>query len=201
MSTSYRLLAVSLCALLTVSAFSQTNASPAVPITGSASFFGSASASGPSGGGLTNINYSNNWIFLTGIGLFAGLPQTPATFNNFSFTGDGIGVSLSAPIFPLWSFTTGGNTYSFDLLSLSSGHTEAGAMAFTGAGTLHTTVPGFDPTPASFAMNGTGNNFQYTLSFVTNTAIPEPSSIVLAGFGLALCGAVARFRCRKPGAR
>ena len=196
MKISKGLLGYGICLFLIVAAFPHAQA---VPISGSASFLGTATASGPSGGGTTTINFSNNWNFLTGTGTFSGIPQTAATLHNFSFTGDGTSVNLSAQVLPLWSFTSGGNNYSFDLLSLSSGHTEAGSMAFTGAGTLHAT--NFDNTPASFGMTGSGTNFVYTLSFITNTAVPEPSTFALAGFGLALCGAVARFRGRKSGSR
>src|SRR6266480_717144 len=184
----YRLnLALIVSALLTIPSFSQLRAdfNPNAAINGSAGFGGTATASGPSGAGTTTITFSSNWNFLVGTGIYMGLPQTAATFNNFSFTGDGIGVVLNAPALPLWSFSTGGNNYSFNLLSLTNGHVESGAMSFTGTGTLFAT--GFDPTPGSFSMSGTGNNFFFQLSFVTNSAVPEPSSIALAGFGLALC--------------
>ncbi len=184
-------------AFLIIPAFSQLRAeAPTSAITGSASFFGSVTASGASGGGLTSITFGSNWSFVTGLGLYAGIPPgTPVAFNNFSFTGDGTGAVLTAPAMPLWSFSYLGNNYSFNLQGLTNGHTESGAMAFTGMGTLFAT--GFDATPASFSMSGTGTNFSYELSFVTNTAVPEPSSIALAGFGFALCGAVTYFRRRR----
>ena len=72
MRVSRRLLALSICALLTVGSFSQIHA---VPITGSASFFGSAAASGPSGGGSTSITFASGWTFEHGIGIFAGIPS------------------------------------------------------------------------------------------------------------------------------
>jgi hypothetical protein len=150
---------------------------PAAPISGSISFFGSSMASGPSGLGTTSITFASNWNFVTGTGTYSSiLSLTPATFNNFSFTGDGTAVSLTAPVPSLWSLSSGGNSYSFDLLSLGDGHVEQGSIAFTGSGLLHAT--GFDDTIGSFAMSGTGNDFVYTLSFVTNTAVPEATTLI-----------------------
>jgi hypothetical protein len=113
--------------------------------------------------------------------------------------GDGSAVVLLAPVNPLWSFMFGGNTYSFNLSSLTNGHVVSDALSFSGTGTLFAT--GFDPTPATFSMNGSGQNFSFDLSFVTNTAIPEPSSIALAGFGLALCGGMNWLRRRRGNLR
>ena len=139
--------------------------------------------------------FSPNWSFLVGTGTYNGIPQTSATFtSSFSFTGDGNGVVLSAPVIDFWSFTAGGNTYSFELSALTNGHVQSDRMAFTGAGTLFAT--GFDPTPATFSMDGTGENFSFQLSFVTNTAtgnasVPETGSTLL----LLSCSMVALLVC------
>jgi len=126
--------------------------------------------------------FSPNWSFLNGTGTYAAIPQTAATFtSSFSFSGDGNGVVLSAPIIDFWTFSSGGNTYSFELSALTNGHVQADQMAFTGTGTLFAT--GYDPTPATFSLNGTGENFAFQLSFVTNTAtgnsVPETGSTLL----------------------
>ena len=160
----------------------------AIPINGSIQFGGSATASGPSPGSPVNIIFANPWQVTGRLGDYSPVTVgTSATFNNFSFTGDGVGALLSAGVTPLWSFSFGGLNYSFDLASLSSGHTEAGSMAFSGNGTAH--IDGFDPTPAAWSMEGAGNNFNFEISFSTTTpvgAVPEGgTTMALFGIGLA----------------
>ena len=181
--------------VLTIAATSLFGQTPEALITGGPSFFGGASASGPDCDGCTvDISFSNNWVFLSGSGIYAGIPQTSATFTNFSFIREGPNVTLINPVPMFWSFTSGGNNYSFDLMALSSAHVESGAMAMTGTGVLH--VTGFDPTTGNFGMTGGGSNFVYQVSFVGN-AVPEPTPLALAGFGLAISGTVAYFRRRR----
>jgi len=146
-------------------------------ISGSISFFGSTMASGPSGQGTTTVTFGSNWNFITGTGVYSNiLFLTPATFSSFSFTGDGTSVSLTAPVISLWSLSYGGSSYSFDLLSLTNGHVDQSAMAFTGTGLLHAT--GYGDTVGTFGMNGSGNDFVYTLSFATNSAVPEAPGLM-----------------------
>ena len=194
MKKTKTILALVACGLLMGGAFSQVYAG--TPISGSISFFGSATASGSTGPGSTTIDFGNNWDFLTGTGIYTSiLFLTPATFTDFSFTGDGLAAALGGPVAPLWSLTYSGNTYTFDLLSLTSAHVDQGSMAFTGNGLLHAT--GYDNTAASFGLTGSGNNYVFTLSFTTDAAtVPEPNSAALVGVGLALCAAAIYYRRR-----
>lgn len=164
-------------------------------VTGSISFFGSSSVSGSSGSGLTLVNFGNDWHYIAGTGTYnAILPYTSAAFNGFSFTGDGTAAMLTAPDSPLWSITYSGITYTFDLMSLSSGHTQTDSMAFTGAGILHAT--GYNDTAGSFSLSGTGTNYSFQLTFDSNTAVPEPSTMALLGMSV-LAGGIFIYRRRK----
>ena len=175
------------CLVVTVVSIGQLRAVPNTIVTGSASFGGSRTASGASGVGLTTVFFAPGWAFQDGTGTFAGIMSQAATFaSSFSFTGDGNSVVLSAPITNFWPFTFGGNTYSFNLSGLTNGHVQSDVMAFSGTGTLFAT--GFDATPATFSINGTGpGDFTFQLSFVTNTATSTPdtgSTLLLMSFGL-----------------
>jgi len=159
----------------------------ATQITGSIIMSGTAMASGDSGSGTTTISFTNpGWTVLTGIGDYSSVTfGTPATLTAFSFTGTGTGATLSGPVMPEWTFTFGGNTYSFDLLSLISGTTTSGTMAISGSGIAH--ITGFDDTPASWALEGSGSNYVFNLSASTTTAVPDGGSAVSL-LGIALVG-------------
>jgi hypothetical protein len=193
-----RIFSVIGCLLLTFVAAGQLRADAIAltSISGSAAFKGSTFASGPSGGGQTTVNFNPDFIFLVGTGLYSGIPQTAATFApSFTFTGDGSGVVLSAPITNFWTFMFGGNTYSFNLQSLTNGHVQSDAMAFSGTGTLFAT--NFDPTFATIGITGSGTDFAFTLSFVSNSDTPVPENAASASelvLGLAMCGAMALLR-------
>src|SRR2546423_9779624 len=83
-------------------------------VTGDIGFFGAAAASGASPGFPVNISFTNpGWIVLS---VTAGSTYdangvvfgTPATFTNFSFTGDGATATLSAQVPAEWSFSLNG---------------------------------------------------------------------------------------------
>ena len=85
--------------LLSCGLFSQQ----AQAITGDIEFTGPARASGASTGGLVTISFKNPWHVLAGTGDYAAVTfGTPATFSGFSFTGDGTGATLTAPVNPQW---------------------------------------------------------------------------------------------------
>jgi hypothetical protein len=166
----------------------QTQATPATPITGSIEFFGSAHASGPSGPPDT-IHFDNPWNSLAGTGSYLTVPfGTATTFMDFTFTGDGTAATLVGTDTPIWTFTIGATTYSFDLLALTNGHVEPGAMAFSGTGIAH--ITGLADSSASFALQGAGTGFDFTLSSSTTATIPEGSTTVLLVLGLLLVGIV-----------
>jgi hypothetical protein len=168
----------------------QTNA---VPISGSIQFSGSANASGPSGGNPVTIHFLDPWQTVAGTGSYLTVPpMTLTTFNDFTFTGDGTGAMLLGPDRPIWTFTIGTTTYSFDLLALTNGHVQAGSMNFNGTGIAH--ITGLTDTPASFALEGAGTNFNFVLSSST-TSVPTPdggATVVMLAVGLVLVELVRR---------
>jgi hypothetical protein len=157
----------------------------ATPITGSIEFAGSTTASGPSGGAPVTMHFIDPWQTVAGSGSYAGIPAETATmFNDLSFIGDGIAATLLGPDMPIWTFTIGATTYSFDLAALTNGHVGAGMMDFSGTGIAH--ITGFDDIPASFALQGAGTNFDFILSSSTTATSTPEGGTTLAMLGLAL---------------
>jgi hypothetical protein len=157
---------------------------------------GFTSAHNPTGGGgvtqlggNTTVNFNNPLQVDFGNGDFTGLEGNNVTFTDFTF--DGSGALVGGPIVPLWTFTTGTATYSFDLLHLASATfmqaSGNNALAVSGEGIIH--ITGFQDTVATFSIQASGGGFTFDILRASNTAngqaVPDAGSAVsLLGLGL-----------------
>jgi hypothetical protein len=100
---------------------------------------------------------------------------TPATFQDFTFT------PFAGPVVPLWTFTSGPTTYSFDLTSVTAAFQDSTQIGLSGAGVLHVTGLGDTPADWDFTGNSGGTLFSFSAD---NVAVPEPITLGLLGLGL-----------------
>ena len=186
-------LSLTILSVIATGLFSFGPQAQAVPINGTVAFQGSGSYN--QAGPQTNIVFNNPMTVTMGTGNYVGTTGQSATFTNFSFTGTGNSAALVGTVTPLWTFTVGLITFSFDLTSLTSGTVTPAAggnpnsIAVSGKGTARET--GFDPTFATFALNGSGTGFTFTVvqssTTATGQAVPDGGSTV-ALLGIALLG-------------
>src|SRR6266404_218472 len=187
MKTSKILLAITAATVLGLGAAQATQINGTVGFTSAANTTGGTFNPALGGGGTVNFNNPLHVDF--GTDDYSTVPVgTDVNFASITFDGSG---NLTSTNVPEWTFTVGGTTYSFDLLSLSSasfqvsspGHPSA--LALMGEGTAH--ITGFDDTFATFALQGTGKGFTFTILQASNTAVPTPeggSALALLGLGL-----------------
>ncbi len=165
--TTIAILSAGICGLL-------IQAAQADPITGQINMGGTATLNSPSLGSAT-ADLGNSAVVISGTasGSYSGVPQGTSvpTFNGFAFTG--------ASVSPLWSFTVGSWTYSFDL---SSDHVVAQSdnfLALSGLGTLNITGTGspYVATPGEWTFQITDSQGSSTIdqfSFSgSNNPVPD----------------------------
>jgi len=169
----------------------------AVPITGTVRMSGNvtldsqnlASATTASfnnaGGGAGNVS--------SGTGAFAGTANAGVNFTGFKFAPL---ASQSTPVNPLWSFVSGGLTYTFALNNISDeGVSSVGGNQFLiidGTGTLNISGGGFDATPANWSFTVTDTSGGTSGSFIfgfaqSDTSTPDGGMTVMM-LGVALTG-------------
>jgi VPDSG-CTERM motif len=146
---------------------------------------GSSSATGASPGSPTiTVNFSSGWSVFAGNGVFSGTAGAAATINSYTFSGDGTGAVCTTCAETQWSFTSGGNTYTFTLQSLNNAHTTSGSIAASGVG--YAQVNGGAHLLGTWSQNGTGSGFLYGpgFTFVTTTVPDGGSAVALLGVAL-----------------
>ena len=123
-------------------------------------------------------------VFAGATGDFAGLDGQPAdVYNDFTFAP-----TASVPVTPLWS--VGG--FTFDLLSMTVVTQTSSLLQLTGTGVI--SHSSYTPTSVDWEFQGT-DVFDMRV-FVNSTSVPESSTLLLFGTGLAMVG-MGRYR-RNP---
>jgi hypothetical protein len=167
-------------------------AAQAVPITGSIDMSGTATLNSTFLGSATAATAFNAvTVGGTPTGTFTGTFGAPVTWGAFTWPSN-------VPVNPLWTFTFGGNTYSFDLAHVTVSSQSNFFLNLLGSGTLHAT--GFDDTPGlwSFSIsNPTGGphaNFQFTFqNSQTAAGVPDGgTTVMLLGSALTVIGLIRR---------
>ena len=115
-------------------------------------------------------------------GDYAGVPTgTLTTITPFSFNPSG------APVMPLWTFTVGATTYSFDATSITVDFQSSAFLNIEGTGVAH--ITGFSDTPGTWSFTDTGLGATPVFTFGgATTVVPEPSVTELAMMAAPLLG-------------
>jgi hypothetical protein len=162
-------------ALLIVSAALIASAKALPSITGDINFDGIAKTD------TGNLATATAFTSISGVsvvpvedGTYAGTTGAPATFTPFSFS--------AAAVTPLWTFTWGGVTYTFDATSVTVVTQIKGFLNLQGSGWAMAT--GYANTLGSWSITDTGK--QATVTFGSAATVPDSgATALLIGLGLA----------------
>jgi hypothetical protein len=108
-------------------------------------------------------------------GAYAGTAGTQVDFTPFTFS--------AGAVTPLWTFTVGAITYSFDATSIIIDEQKTNFLNLIGSGIAH--VTGYEDTVGTWSLTSTTQGAKFT--FGASTSVPE-GGLTAAMLGLGLLG-------------
>jgi hypothetical protein len=174
------------CMILAITGFALSSRASPIPITGSISFAGSTTINGTSF--VTATAFSSFQNVTVGApsalsGSYVGTSGATVTMTPFIWSPP----TASTPVNPLWTFVSGGDTYSFDLSVLHVDYASTTGLLLSGLGTAYITGSGLD----FLATTGTWNLSSQTLgqsSFTFSSTTTVPNSVPDGGTTATLLG-------------
>ena len=162
--------------------------SQAVPITGTIGLSGGYTANGPLATATAITSFTTVTVNPSGLsGDYVGTAGTAVTMTPFVFNPFGGGVV------PLWTFTIGPTTYSFDLLSLGITLQNSTSIVLDGSGTLHLTGKTDTAGTWTLTLNSAGGG-AFTFSSSNAAQVPDGgTTVMLLGSALAVLGMARRY--------
>ena len=140
------------------------------------------------GGGITTAN-ADGVIFNDGIDLsatdealvtgafgdYVGTLGSFVDFNDFVF-------DPLAPNTQLWTFSSGGNAYSFSMSTIAIVSQTSNSISLEGTGIA--SITGFDDTSGDFTITLNQNRQAFSFSSSATAVVPVPPAVLLFGSGL-----------------
>jgi hypothetical protein len=163
------------CILLALAGFALGAQAIPTPIAGVISFSGTSTIDGTSF--VTATKFVSFQDIVVGAesalsGDYVGTSGAAVTMTPFTWSPS----TASTPINPLWSFVSGGTTFSFDLSVLHQDYASATGLLLSGFGTAHITGAGIDKLDTDGHWNLSAQTLDVaTFTFSSTTTVPPPS--------------------------
>jgi len=161
--------------------------SQAVPIAGNISFSGTTTIDGTSFVTATKFTAFQN-VFVGAAsalsGNYTGTSGAAVTMATFTWNPP----TASTPINPLWSFTSGGNTYSFDLSALHEDYASPTGLLLSGLGVAHISGPGLSLSDTSGYWSFSAQTLGLSTFTFSSTSIVPTASVPDGGTTATMLG-------------
>ena len=162
----------------------------AYAFTGSIAMGGTTTTSTPTST-TVHVAFGSDWTVSAvppATGAYAAVaPGTAVSYTDFTYNKNTLAITAPAAPFTLWSFSFGGNTYTFDLNSpLDAAFNSSGSFSINGNGTAF--INGGSGSNGFWSISGTKKTATFTFNSSSVTSVVPDGGSAVALLGIALAG-------------